>query len=394
MLSITPRTIIAIFLTDSVMWGMWFGGLWSYRAAFASRITNSYTHIAISTAMPLIAASAIYMFFSIHGNFIKRYRVSLFKIAVVLSRIIYLATSYIILTNLFNDIKLLYITSIGFTIANTIGSIAGIAWADYIADNIPIKFKSRYIALDSTLGTLGALVGTFIAGLMLYEIHGIENYGRLFTTISIIFLIDVPLLMFIKELSKASIEYSEKPSRHYEEPIGRFYIAIVIIYLAINLTSSVIPPYIIYRFKGDEIWISMINGVNWIAGLVTPILWSIAVDYIGSLNTTKIAVTLAIVTNVVFPYMPSLYLQTIRAFLAGAAGVGIWITLISYLIKDVDISHRVNHIARVFTVQNLVPAIAMNLGGVLADALTVPEIVFMLPVIGFISLALLKANRC
>jgi len=374
------------------MWGIWFGGLWSYRAAFASRITNSYTHIAITTAMPLIAASAIYMFFSIHGNFIKRYRVSLFKIAIVLSRIIYLVTSYTILTNLFNDIKLLYITSIGFTIANVIGSIAGIAWADYIADNIPIKFKSRYIALDSTLGTLGALIGTFIAGLMLYELHGIENYGRLFITISIIFLIDVPLLIFIRELNKASIEYSEESSRFHSEPIGRFYIAIVIIYLAVNLTSSVIPPYIIYRFKGDEIWISIINGVNWIAGLATPILWSIAVDFIGSLNTTKIAVTLAIITNMIFPYMPSLYLQTIRAFLAGTAGVGIWITLFSYLIKDVDTSHRVSHIARVFTIQNLVPAIAMNLGGILADTLNAPEIVFILPVIGFISIALLRSK--
>ncbi|MEM4515458.1 MAG: hypothetical protein QXO42_04480, partial [Ignisphaera sp.] len=59
-------------------------------------------------------------------------------------------------------------------------------------------------------------------------------------------------------------------------------------------------------------------------------------------------------------------------------------------VKDVDAGRRISYIARVFTIQNLVPALAINLGGVLADMLSVPELVFMLSMVGFASLVLLK----
>lgn len=392
MISTSLKTIIAILLTDSIMWGIWFGGLWLYRSVFAARLTDSYIHIAVSTAMPLIAASIIYIMSSFYEDFIRRHRVILFKISIILSRIIYLVTSYTILTNVFYGLRLLYIISIGFTTANTISSLAGIAWADYIADNIPLNFKSKYIALDSILSTIGALIGTSIAGTILYETHSILSYGKLFMVISIIFLINIPfLIIFVKEFNGFSIDVKHVDM---QKSISResiyFYLAIIVVYLSINLPTSIIPPYIIHRFGGDELWITLINGVSLTANLIAPMIWSIIIDSLGSLNTTKIAVTLAIITNVIFPYMSTLLLQIIRAFLAGASGIGIWVTLFSYLVKDVDSSHRISYIARVFTIQNLVPAIAMNLGGVLADVLAIPELVFLLSATGFIALALLK----
>ncbi|MEM4786387.1 MAG: hypothetical protein QXV28_00190, partial [Ignisphaera sp.] len=177
--------------------------------------------------------------------------------------------------------------------------------------------------------------------------------------------------------------YSGKSAKH-------FYIAIIIVYLSINLPTSIMPPYIIHRFGGDEIWITLINGANLMASLLAPMMWSMVVESMGSLNATKVAVALAIIVNVLFPYMSTLHLQIIRGFLAGVAGIGIWVTLFNYLVKDVDAGRRISYIARVFTIQNLVPALAINLGGVLADMLSVPELVFMLSMVGFASLVLLK----
>ncbi len=395
MVSISLKTIIVVLLTDSIMWGIWFGGLWLYRPVFAARLTDSYTHIAVSTAMPLIAASITFIVSSFREDFIRRHRVVLFKTSIILSRVTYLVTSYIILTDVFYGLKLLYTVSAGFTTANAISSLAGIAWADYIADNIPPNFKSRYIALDSIFGTIGALIGTFIAGIMLYEAHSILSYGKLFIVISIILLANTPLLtIFVKEFGVFSTDvrhtYSQRSIHRESSRYFYLYLAVIIIYLSINLPSSIIPPYIIHRFRGDEFWMVLINGVSQMASLVAPMMWSIAIELIGSLNATKIAVSLAIVANIVFPYMPTLHLQIVRAFLAGASGIGIWVTLFSYLVKDIDSVHRISHIARVFTIQSLVPAIAMNLGGALADILAIPELVFLLSAAGFIALALLK----
>ncbi|MEM0005511.1 MAG: hypothetical protein QXJ22_01150 [Ignisphaera sp.] len=391
MMNTSLKNTVTILLTDSIMWGIWFGGMWSYRSVFAARLTDSYTHIAVSTAMPLAAASIIYIISSFYEDFIRRSRVVLFKIAIVISRAVYLLTSYTILSNLFDGLKLLYIVTVGFTIANSISSLAGIAWADYIADNIPPNFKSRYIALDSILGTVGALIGTSIAGVILYETHSILSYGKLFMVVSAILLTNIPFLtVFVKEFTNTLTEYANVQQSYSGKSAKHFYIAIIIVYLSINLPTSIMPPYIIHRFGGDEIWITLINGANLMASLLAPMMWSMVVESMGSLNATKVAVALAIIVNVLFPYMSTLHLQIIRGFLAGVAGIGIWVTLFNYLVKDVDAGRRISYIARVFTIQNLVPALAINLGGVLADMLSVPELVFMLSMVGFASLVLLK----
>ncbi|MCX8167702.1 MAG: hypothetical protein N3D82_01545 [Ignisphaera sp.] len=384
------KTVIATLLTDSVIWGIWFGGLWLYRPVLAARLTSSYTHIAVSTAMPLIAASATYIASGFHEEFIRKYRVALFKLSIVLSRVVYLLTSYIILANLLDGLELLYTVSIGFTVANAISSLAGIAWADYVADNVPTNLKSRYVALDSILGTVGALIGTSIAGALLYEVQSIASYGKLFMIISTILLTNTPILtIFIREFNRSSTVRTNVQSTVARKAAQNFYLATVIIYLSVNLSAPIIPPFIIHRFGGNELWITLTNGANQVASLVAPMMWSIVIESLGSLNATKIATILAVIANITFPFMPTLHLQIVRAFLAGASGIGIWVTLFSYLVRDVDSGHRIRYIAKVFTIQNLVPAIAMNLGGALADILSTPEIVFLLSAVGFASLALL-----
>lgn len=389
---ITPLHVVIILLIDSVLWGIWLGGLWSYRFAFASRLTNSYIHISISSAMPLIATLFTYTATIINHNFVRKYRVKLLKLSILTSRLMYLLASLVIYLNFFNSIKLLYIFSILLSLGYCISSVAGIAWTDYIADNLYDNWKPRYIALDTILSTLGALAGVSIAGVMFIEGNSVTIYGKLFLVISTIFLIDMPLIMLIKDFKevKIHVEIHKRIDNISRKSIAIFYIATILLYIAINLSASLITPYIIYELNGNEMWITIINGASFIASLVTPIIWSEMLKKISSLTLLRIAITISIISIISFPHLKTLELQTIRSFIAGVGGIGIWMSIFNHMVRDVDDRYRVQHSSIIFLLQNIVPAIAMNVGGFIAEVFNSVELIFMLSTIAFAALPLTK----
>lgn len=389
---ITPLHVVIILLIDSVLWGIWLGGLWSYRFAFASRLTNSYIHISISSAMPLIATLFTYTATIINHNFVRKYRVKLLKLSILTSRLMYLLASLVIYLNFFNSIKLLYIFSILLSLGYCISSVAGIAWTDYIADNLYDSWKPRYIALDTILSTLGALAGVSIAGVMFIEGNSVTIYGKLFLVISTIFLIDMPLIMLIKDFKevKIHVEIHKRIDNISRKSIAIFYIATILLYIAINLSASLITPYIIYELNGNEMWITIINGASFIASLVTPIIWSEMLKKISSLTLLRIAITISIISIISFPHLKTLELQTIRSFIAGVGGIGIWMSIFNHMVRDVDDRYRVQHSSIIFLLQNIVPAIAMNVGGFIAEVFNSVELIFMLSTIAFAALPLTK----
>lgn len=387
---IKPIFIVIVLLFDAVLWGIWFGGLWNYRSAFATRLTDSYIHISMSFAMPLIISSIIFIFTVIKSELIRLHRVKLFKISIAISRFLYLLTSMLIYLRVFDNIGLLYISSAIVAIAYALGSLAGIAWTDYVADNIPDKWKSRYIALDNMLSTIGALIGVAIAGVILISDIGIHGYGKLFLVVSTLFLIDIPLIMLVKEFSESYTKVSWTNSLLYEKSSLVFYIAIVLLYISLNLSASLIAPYIMYKLNGDEVWITMINGASFIASLVSPLIWGEILRKTSSLTLARIAISLTIVSNSIFPYLKSLDLQIVRSFIAGAGAIGIWISLFSHIIRDVDAEHRIQHSSKIYLIQNIVPAIAVNIGGFLAEIIENLEIIFLLSLIGLITIPMIK----
>ncbi|MEM1646347.1 MAG: hypothetical protein QXL96_10905 [Ignisphaera sp.] len=387
---ITPSTVIAILLTDAILWGIWFGGLWSYRSAFASRLTDSYLHISMSTAMPLALSSITYLSAMYKPTFFRVNRVKLFKLSILLSRVIYFLSSIAVYLNIFSGLELLYIFSVGISIAYSIGTIAGIAWTDYVADNVPDTWKPRYIALDSTLSTVGALIGTAIAGTLFVKDSHILTYGKLFLIISAIFLIDTPMIMLIKEFKDTKKDVLKPAKYSFLKRSSIFYVSIVLLYTAINLPYPLIAPYIIRRIGGNEIWITMMNGASLIASLATPLIWGEILRKLPSLTLARVAIVIAIASSATLPYLKSLELQIIRAFIAGAGGIGIWISIFGHIIRDTNPEHRIQHSSTIYMIQSFIPAIAMNVGGALADIIHAPEIIFLLSLIGLAALPMIK----
>jgi len=239
----TPRKIIIILLIDSILWGIWFGSVWFYRAALTSRISPDYFDVNIVVSIPMYSASLMYLVALFIPRFIRRKRLYLFKISISISRIIFLLISLIIYFEVFSGKILVYVISIGLSIANLISSIAGLSWADYIADNIPLNFRSRYIALDSIMGTIGMFIGNSIAGILLYMSNSVRQYGLLFTLASLLFLSDLPLMFRLREINN---EYSNDIDRRSVIRLVRdlavFCIVVTIIYLSINFASSIYVP--------------------------------------------------------------------------------------------------------------------------------------------------------
>ncbi|MEM4442301.1 MAG: hypothetical protein QXN02_05265 [Ignisphaera sp.] len=389
-MEITQPFVIAILLTDAILWGIWFGGLWSYRSAFASRLTESYIHVSISFAMPLALSSITYVIAIARQDFIRRCRVEFFKISILLSRVLYVLSSLIIYVNIFSGLELLYLFSILLSIGYAISCLAGIAWTDYVADNIHDSWKPRYIALDTSLSTVGSLIGTLIAGMLFLENVDVSMYGKLFLIISMLFLTDIPLILMLKELTIHNQIRLQRRFFERKSPLI-LYIAIVILYISINFSTSLVAPYIIYKLNGDEMWITIINGTGFIASLVMPIVWSEILKKIPSLTLARISIAISAISNIVFPYLKTLELQIVRAFIASAGGIGIWMSLFSHIIRDVDANQRIQHSSTIFLIQSIAPAVAVNIGGIIADTFNAPELAFKLSVLAFATLPLIKS---
>jgi len=389
----SPRKIVAILLIDSVLWGIWFGSIWLYRTALASRISTDYFDVNIVASLPMFSASLTYLVTLFTPRPIRRRRLYLFKMSISISRIIFLLTSLIIFFEVFSGKILVYVVSIGFSIANLISSIAGLAWADYIADNISLNFRSRYIALDSIMGTIGMFIGNSIAGVLLYASNSVRQYGLLFTLASLLFLSDLPLMLRLREIVNG---YNDDIDRRSATELARDLVAfcavVTIIYLSINFTSSIYVPYMLEKWNANELWLALMNTASTIASLLTPWAWTIAIYRIGSINTAKIAILISIVANIVFPFMSRLDLQIVRSFIAGAGGIGLWLTLFSYLVKDVDRGVRIQQTSLLFLIQNIVPAISMTIGSYIASTLW-PELAFYLSAIGILSIVLIDRVR-
>lgn len=382
--------IAVVLLIDSLLWGVWFGGFWSYRLAFASRLTSDYIHISVSYALPMFASSIAFLVAVKRHRFIRSHRIYLFKLSVVLSRILYIASAILVIANVFESLKLLYTTTLVLSMASGLGSIAGVAWTDYIADIIPENWKPRYVALDSLLGTAGALAGSALAGYIFVSETGITSYGKLFLVSSLIFSLDIPLIMMLGD-SPYPLEARGRENRISNfKPGALLYAAIALLYLALNLPTSLTAPYIIYRLGGNELWITAMNISNFVASFLMPIALGEALKSVKPLTLARISIAVSAISTAVFPHLKSVELQTIRAFVAGASGIGIWMSILSHIIADVDPEYRIQHSSIIYLIQNIAPATATSIGGLLAETLKSPETVFYMSTISIASIPMIK----
>ncbi|MEM3980921.1 MAG: hypothetical protein QXF79_06680 [Ignisphaera sp.] len=66
-------------------------------------------------------------------------------------------------------------------------------------------------------------------------------------------------------------------------------------------------------------------------------------------------------------------------------------SLFSHIIRDVDVSQRIQHGSTIFLIQGIALAIAVNIGEVIADTLDAPELVFKLSILAFVTVPLIKS---
>ena len=379
--------LLIVLLIDSFLWGVWFGGLWSYRLAFASRLSSDYIHISISYALPLFSSSIVFLVAMRKQLFFRLYRLALFKLSILFSRMLFLVSSVLVTINVFDNLKLLYVSSAIFSLASGFGSIAGVAWTDYVADNIPDNLKHRYVALDSLLGTIGALAGSSIAGYIFAFEKSLLSYGKLFLVVSTIFLLDTPLIIMLKDYA---VKANTVNVYSNAKPATLFYIAIAILFLSLNLPTSLTAPYIIYKLGGDELWITAMNISTFVASIATPIAFSEILKKVKPLTLARISIALSATSTAIFPQLKTVELQVARAFASGAGGIGVWMSLLSHIISEVDSDKRIGHSSTIYLIQNIAPAIATSIGGALADILKNPEPVFYISSMAIASIPMIK----
>jgi MFS family permease len=391
-MKLTPRIAVVILLNDAMLWGIWFSIYWNYnfRSALAFKLSSSYTYTSLSLALPLLTTFIVYTISALKHRFIKMYRLKIFKISVITSRSLYIVSSIILLRKVLDEVPLLIVFTILASIGFAIGTVAGIVWVDYVADNIYEDLKRKYIALDSAISTAGALIGTSIAGaVFVKEVPDVTTFGKLYLLSSLIFLLGVPLLSMLREFPEIQ-KISSTSVNSREDPSPLFYLAIAIPYTAINLPIALIAPYVEQGFGGNELWLTAMNFAEYLAWLTTPFLWTYILKYLSSLSIARIAIAITITSLTVFPYLPRIELQVMRSFIFGTGMAGLWIGLFSHMVSGVDPSRRIQHTSTVYAVQNILQALSVSFGGMLADIIRLPEAVFSLPLIGLISIPIIK----
>jgi MFS family permease len=394
LMRLTPRVVVVILLSDAMLWGIWFSIYWNYnfRSALAYRLSPSYTYISLSLSMPLLFTFITYTTIALKHSFIRMHRLRIFKITVALSRILYIISSSILLQKVFDGILLLMIFTALSSIGFALGTIAGVVWVDYIADNIHDNLKRKYVALDSVLSTAGSLIGTSIAGIIfIKEDPNVTTFGKLYFLASLIFLVGVPLLIMLKEFPQVK-ELNRIDFSNELDPSLQFYLAIALPYIAINIPIALVAPYIEQKFRGNELWLTAMNFSEYLAWLTTPFLWSYILKYISSLSLTSIAIAITVSSLAVFPYLPTLELQILRSIIFGSGMAGLWIGLLSHMIRDVNPSKRIQHTSTLYAIQNALQALSIFFGGTLADVIHLPEIVFSLSLVGLVSIPIIKKS--
>ena len=341
--------------------------------------------------LPLVAAIIVYSIIALRHGIVRRYRVEMFKMSVLFSRLLYVAGGAIVYARVYDGVVLLYLFSLITSIAYSFGAIANVTWADYVADNLHDDWKPKYVALDSMISTAGALAGTAIAGAIFSSSSiSIATYGKFFLVGGLIFLAGTPLIMLLRDIPRKEPE----PQRaRLERPSRGLYVAIALSYTAIYIPASLVAPYIKQRFGGDEMWITMINGADFLAALLTPPAWGALLRVLPSLAVARIAIAMSVVSIAAFPYIQRLDFQMVRAFVAGAGMIGLWMSLFSHMIRDVEPAQRIGHSSKVYLVWSALQAISISMGGILADVLQKPEVIFMLSAVGLLAIPLVKASR-
>ena len=376
-----------LLAVDAALWGLWFGAVWMYRPALASRLGASYSDVNAIMSVPLAAAAAMQLAIGVLGlqdRAIAEKPLSVLRRWAVAARASYLLAA-LVLTLVPLDVVgprgLLALTTVLFAAGYAAGAVAGVAWSEYMARGIPDEVKVRYVGVQSVVSNLSSLGGTVLAGYLLVQGHGVGDYAKLFLYATLPFVAGLSVFFLLEEAPRGD-GYGAVGGAAVD---ARLYTAVALALFAINLPAALVVPYIMRVWGGDETWVSVINGSSWIASIASPMIWSVLIERLGALRSAAIAVILGALLNAVFPYMPSIGLQGARAFGMGFVYSGLWLTVFSYLIRDVSSADRVRGIARVFALQNAVPAAAMTTGSLAADYLTGPEAVFIASLVGLVA---------
>jgi len=385
------RRLVILMLVDAVLWGVWFGSMWMFRPALASRLGESYTEVNLMVSLPLLVAAAVQYAAGSSKRcreFIRRYRLQFMRFSSLVTRPMNLAIALVLYWELFEPRTMLYTVTAMFTLSNAVGALGGVAWSDYAAANIPRSFRAKYAGLDAMFSNIGTLGGTVLAGYLLSASHEMRNYGEVFLVGSALFMIGLPIPFLLVETGIEEAELRKLGRKALLRDVDRrkLFAAISLAIFAVNLPMSVVVPYIMRVWGGDEAWVAVINASSWLASIFTPMMWSYLVEKLGSLKSACISIGIGVTMNALFPFLPTVELQGIRAFIAGAAFSGIWVTLFSFLIRDVDPGNRILYSSRMFALQNAVPAISMTVGATIADITRFPELVFWLSVLGLASI--------
>ena len=383
------KRIIFLLLLDGGLWGVWFGSMWMFRPALASRLGENYMEINLMISLPLLSAAAAFL---VAGSarcreFVRRWRLQLLRFSNLAMRSMNLAIALMLYLELFEPRTMFYAVTTLFTLAGPFQALGVLTWVDSLAANIPRVYRARFAGMHSTAAYIGVLGGTLLSGYLLSTSPNMRVYGEAFLVGSAVSVAGTSIFFLLKEIGVEEEELRRfGAATHHDVRRGMLYLAVSLAIFAVNLPMSVVVPYIMRVWGGDEAWVAVINASSWLASIFTPMMWSYLVEKLGSLKSACISIGIGVTMNALFPFLPTVELQGIRAFIAGAAFSGIWVTLFSFLIRDVDPGNRILYSSRMFALQNAVPAISMTVGATIADITRFPELVFWLSVLGLASI--------
>lgn len=218
-------------------------------------------------------------------------------------------------------------------LGNVLASVAGNAWTSWMSDVIPRSMRGRYMSWRNTLAGLGGMVVFLTAGILLDARAGappgaspeadarrLAGFGIVFATACAAALLSAFMLAVQPEPPRRAPAGDGAPGTPlaplalirlpFADPAFRRLLLFFAVFSAVNgIGNPFWTPYTVEDLGGDYSFLTTLNVVGGLAGLLALRLWGRAIDRFGSRPIIAVAVLFTALH-------PLYYFASARGFLA------------------------------------------------------------------------------
>ncbi|MEM4794846.1 MAG: MFS transporter [Ignisphaera sp.] len=294
----------------------------------------------------------------------------------------------------FSDIVSRYMLFFYIALAQFTGAIGGMAYSDLIADMIPKEKSIKIFSKVNTYTTLSSLVSLSISVSIFVGLgSSIVSYRICYSITIVSAIISAAFLWKMKDLVQkknemTSIKYVIKVYRDIvRKDVARGYIVFISLFTFFaNMPAALWNYYIIKVFNGTELWISVNNIMNLVAGTLGNYLLSKVSHRLNPKKTIVYSIIPISFVPTIFLFSSTLSAQAVMNLYSGLSWTGFNLIVNIYNLYLAG-EKRVYMIALLGVLNNLAASIASRLGSAIASInLLAMQMVFVMSTIGRLSM--------